>query len=227
VELLGPIAGGCVNEMRGGGKCGAGALGGLRAQWGNDLVNQASSAGADYLSGASSIQAAWPSDNSTDNSHNSDDGGDGLGTNSSENRTVLAVAPGTVEKVGWQDPNNHDKGFGFRIRIKTDAGETWIYGHMEPPTMVSEGQQIQRDQIIGNYAAPTNGNSSGPHLHIELRDKYNKPVWGRNEAPDEWDYIKYPSPISGGRITSKPASRRSITTVNGSQSRPHGGFDWR
>ena len=56
-ELFGPIVGGCVNAVRGGGKCGEGAFSGLRNKWGNDLTNQAVSAGIDYLNEGKKIIA--------------------------------------------------------------------------------------------------------------------------------------------------------------------------
>ena len=134
------------------------------------------------------------------------------------NRMVFSVANGVVSEIGWQDPKNHGNGFGFRMRIATiDGQQSWIYAHLEPDSIqVYQSQVVLQGDYIGDYASPANGNSSGPHLHLELRNKSNTPVLNQGNV----------NPIPGGHMTSDIQINRVLTTNNGTQARPHNGTDW-
>jgi murein DD-endopeptidase MepM/ murein hydrolase activator NlpD len=73
---------------------------------------------------------------------------------------VLAVADGKIETANW------GKSYGTQAVQKVDSG--WvIYAHLskldvKPKDIVVKGQQIG---LSGNT-----GNSSGPHLHFEMRN---------------------------------------------------------
>jgi RHS repeat-associated protein len=103
---------------------------------------------------------------------------------------INAVRAGTVSRVGWENPNNHAQGFGYRIYITTDDGSVDIYAHMDPSTTPCEGTQVQAGDYVGDYATPTNGHSSGPHLHYERRDAQGHSVNPGNVEP-----------IPGGTVT--------------------------
>ena len=80
---------------------------------------------------------------------------------------ILASESGTVTKAGW-DPS----GYGYCVFIKHPDGNTSIYAHMAAPLPVHVGEKVKRSQVIG-YSAST-GNSTGPHLHFEVRGPNNK-----------------------------------------------------
>ena len=61
-------------------------------------------------------------------------------------------------------------GYGNHMIIVHDNGYTTLYGHMSS-FAVSSGQVVGRGQVIG-YEGST-GNSSGPHLHFEIRVNNN------------------------------------------------------
>jgi murein DD-endopeptidase MepM/ murein hydrolase activator NlpD len=73
---------------------------------------------------------------------------------------IIAVADGKIESANW------GKSYGIQAVQKVDGG--WvIYAHLskldvKPGDKVTKGQQIG---LSGNT-----GNSSGPHLHFEMRD---------------------------------------------------------
>lgn len=80
---------------------------------------------------------------------------------------VMSVKSGEVTWAGWQ--NN---GYGNCVEIKHtgDNGEIFytFYAHMRNESIcVSEGQQVQEGQIIGTQGST--GNSTGDHLHFEIR----------------------------------------------------------
>ena len=74
---------------------------------------------------------------------------------------VFAAGGGTVIFSGWND-------FGYGNTVAIAHGTTFsIYAHLSS-TAVSCGQQVGSLQTIG-YIGST-GNSSGPHLHFEIRN---------------------------------------------------------
>ena len=75
---------------------------------------------------------------------------------------VRAVDNGIVVKSGYSTV-----GYGGRIIIDHQIDYTTHYAHLTQ-ALVEEGDVVQKGQIIG-YVGST-GNSTGPHLHFELRD---------------------------------------------------------
>jgi len=84
---------------------------------------------------------------------------------------VLAVADGKIENANW------GKSYGKQVIEKVQGG--WvIYAHLNA-VRVKPGQLVKRGQIIGESGST--GNSTGPHLHFELRDKIR---WTGGKALD-------------------------------------------
>lgn len=79
---------------------------------------------------------------------------------------VFATGAGVVERA------TDVRGYGNMIEINHHFGFQTIYGHLKR-IIVHEGEKVHRGQLIG-YSGST-GNSTGPHLHYEIR-KNNKPV---------------------------------------------------
>lgn len=83
---------------------------------------------------------------------------------------VYAAAAGEVFKSRYyiQDDRGggHSDGYGNYVMI--DHGDYYtLYGHLKYKQVVLAGQTVSQGQLIG-YTAST-GNSSGPHLHFEVR----------------------------------------------------------
>ena len=77
--------------------------------------------------------------------------------------TVRASKAGTVTTAlnyGW------NYGYGRTVVINHGYGQITRYAHMSNVT-VAAGQYVKQGQVIG-YSGNT-GNSSGPHLHFEIR----------------------------------------------------------
>ena len=75
-------------------------------------------------------------------------------------KAIYASASGTVIKAGWSG------GYGIMVKIRHSNGyETW-YAHMSSK-LVSVGDKVTQGQQIGRIGST--GNSTGPHLHFELR----------------------------------------------------------
>lgn len=82
---------------------------------------------------------------------------------------VLASAAGSVFYTGWRNG-----GYGYCVFIKHPDGMVSIYEHLLQDIPVQVGQQVAQGQVIG-WSGST-GNSTGPHLHFEIRDQNGKAV---------------------------------------------------
>jgi murein DD-endopeptidase MepM/ murein hydrolase activator NlpD len=74
---------------------------------------------------------------------------------------VLAVADGVIDKATW------GRSYGTQLVQKLDGG-WFIYAHLSS-TLVKPGDKVKAGQVIAKSG--NTGNSTGPHLHVELRTK--------------------------------------------------------
>lgn len=79
---------------------------------------------------------------------------------------LFAVTDGTTESTSYDAA-----GFGTYAKIRADGGEELFYGHMDRK-LHSGGTRVKAGDLIG-YSGNT-GNSTGPHLHFEVRKNGNK-----------------------------------------------------
>lgn len=78
-----------------------------------------------------------------------------------DNRSrILAVQNGRVTQSGW------NSGYGNSVTIVTSDGYTVLYGHLSQCN-VSVGDTVTAGQTVGLEGST--GNSTGPHLHFEVR----------------------------------------------------------
>ena len=78
-----------------------------------------------------------------------------------EGTEVLAVADGKIEAANW------GKAYGTQLVQKLDGG-FFIYAHLSK-TLVKPGDKVTAGQVIAKSG--NTGNSTGAHLHVELRTK--------------------------------------------------------
>ena len=91
---------------------------------------------------------------------------------------IMSVQDGEVTYSGWQG------GYGNCVEIKhiDEQGNAFytFYAHMRDNSLqVTKGQQVVTGQIIGTQGST--GNSTGDHLHFEIRTGSNK--YAINPAP--------------------------------------------
>jgi murein DD-endopeptidase MepM/ murein hydrolase activator NlpD len=73
---------------------------------------------------------------------------------------IIAVADGKIENASW------GSAYGTQLVQKVEGG--WvIYAHLSK-TLVKAGDKVVKGQHIGESG--NTGNSSGPHLHFEMRN---------------------------------------------------------
>ncbi|MFE5733715.1 peptidoglycan DD-metalloendopeptidase family protein [Streptomyces sp. NPDC056528] len=89
----------------------------------------------------------------------------------SSGTTVRAVGAGTVVSAGWSGS------YGNEVVIKHEDGNYSQYAHLSSLS-VSAGQSVDGGQQIG--LSGSTGNSTGPHLHFEIR---TTPSYGSDIDP--------------------------------------------
>lgn len=97
--------------------------------------------------------------------HNGSDFAGKIGT------PVLAAAGGTVRVA---KSSGYNFGYGNYIIITHANGSETVYAHLSR-VFVSQGQTVGQSTQIG--AIGSSGNSTGPHLHFEIRGAYNPWAW--------------------------------------------------
>ncbi len=75
---------------------------------------------------------------------------------------ILAADTGKVLKAGWSD-----NGYGYRVAIDHGIDYVTLYAHLSE-YYVKPGDIVKKGDAIG--AVGSTGNSTGPHLHFEIRD---------------------------------------------------------
>jgi murein DD-endopeptidase MepM/ murein hydrolase activator NlpD len=73
---------------------------------------------------------------------------------------IYATADGVVGKAAWFG------GYGLYVQLEHGNDLETRYGHMSRLN-VAEGQTVHKGDILGYVG--TTGNSTGPHLHYEVR----------------------------------------------------------
>jgi len=94
---------------------------------------------------------------------------------------VLAVAEGVITKANW--------GKAYGIQIVQEIGlhskkQYPIYAHLSK-ILVKPGDKVIKGQHIAESG--NTGNSTGPHLHFEVR---NKPRWSDGEPVDPKEILE-------------------------------------
>ncbi len=92
-------------------------------------------------------------------------------------QNVYASRAGTVLKAEYYS----NTGYGHYVILDHGDGFTTVYGHCSK-VLVQEGQYVNQGDVIAKVGST--GNSTGPHLHFEVR--YN------NEKKNPLNYVKVP-----------------------------------
>jgi len=136
----------------------------------------------------------------------------GQNETATQRNRVYAVADGEVFRADYQNPNDPNSGLGYRVSIRDENGY-YQYGHMDPDSLnIQVGDTVRRGDFIGEYADPTNGRSSAPHVHIERR------LWSNPRVTVDPGNI---SPLGSTGV--RTARWQGIDSMHRT---PHQGVDW-
>jgi murein DD-endopeptidase MepM/ murein hydrolase activator NlpD len=89
-------------------------------------------------------------------------GHSGLDITAPQGTPVVSAAAGVVVSR-----NSSGAAYGYHVVVKHPSGVYTLYAHLSAIT-VSVGQSVAAGQQVGNVGST--GNSSGPHLHFEVRN---------------------------------------------------------
>jgi murein DD-endopeptidase MepM/ murein hydrolase activator NlpD len=106
---------------------------------------------------------------------------------------VLAVADGKIEKASW------GASYGTQLVQKVDGG-WFIYAHLSK-ALVKPGDKVSEGQVIAKSG--NTGNSTGPHLHAELRDNIR---WSAGKDLDPAKLIGTKKASVTKKVTAKVAA---------------------
>ena len=96
---------------------------------------------------------------------------------------VYAAAEGVVLAANWSNG-----GLGNYVCIQHSGGLRTLYGHGNGKFYVKPGDVVKKGQLI--MLSGNTGNSSGPHLHFEVRvSPYNWSYWGNDSRRDPRNYL--------------------------------------
>ena len=96
---------------------------------------------------------------------------------------VYAAAEGVVLAANWSNG-----GLGNYVCIQHSGGMRTLYGHGNGTFYVKPGDVVKKGQLI--MLSGNTGNSSGPHLHFEVRvSPYNWSYWGNDSRRDPRNYL--------------------------------------
>ena len=118
-----------------------------------------------------------------------------------DNDTIYGTCDGTVYKIGV------DKSYGNYITVKAPDGKFHWFCHLSKVTC-SVGQKISRTTKIGVMG--NTGNSTGKHLHFEIRNSSNKYA----DTSDPASYMGIPNKTGTYNSSNYQISNTSETNSN-------------
>lgn len=130
-----------------------------------------------------------------------------------DNRALVSPANGVVQKNDY-----NPTGYGYYVIITTDEGMSILMAHLKEKSALKVGAKIKAGDAVGTMGST--GNSTGPHLHIEI---VNAKTWAYNtKLLDPNDYIDWNDTSSTGTATTAPAESfpKAVDWKNGSTEEP-------
>ena len=117
----------------------------------------------------------------------------------SDNTNISSSCDGTVYKTGW------DNSYGNYIVVKNSDGKYHWFCHLSKIN-VSKGNKVTRTSVIGIMGST--GNSTGRHLHFEIRNTSNK--YGDTSNPA--DYMGIPNKVGNYNSSNYQIGNTSSST---------------
>jgi murein DD-endopeptidase MepM/ murein hydrolase activator NlpD len=106
---------------------------------------------------------------------------------------IVAVADGKIENASW------GASYGTQLVQKVEGG--WvIYAHLSK-ALVKAGDKVKEGQVIAHSG--NTGNSSGPHLHFEMRNNIR---WSAGKDLDPSALIGSKKPSVAKKVATKVAA---------------------
>lgn len=132
---------------------------------------------------------------------------------------VVAPTRGTVTDIKYQP-----EGYGLNVRLQTESGLTIILAHLQAAVKdLFVGQQVEAGQVVGLLGST--GHSTGPHLHLEVRqpgyavDRFIPNTSSGIGAIDPMQFLSGTTSVAASRTTPStstytyaPTTRTTVAT---------------
>ena len=127
----------------------------------------------------------------------------------SETPEITAYDDGEViftQVITTTNKSTGTAGMGTAIAIRHSGNIITRYQHIKS-LKVKKGDKVKKNQPIAIFSRPTNGNSTGPHLHFDI-SLPNKPTcdYIKGSFCGETRYYVDPKPYLTKKTTSKPTA---------------------
>lgn len=124
--------------------------------------------------------------------------GQGVGvTNVIAVKSGVVVYPSAKSKLDCKNSDKSCSSYGNYVVIQHSDGNYTLYGHLhENSITVKEGDTVEQGQVIAKVG--NSGNSTGPHLHFEIRVGENK----TDSRDNPLDYVDKDIPRSNNSSSS-------------------------
>lgn len=99
---------------------------------------------------------------------------------------VVAAAPGHVERL-----SDSPGAYGITASIRSHDGRwVYFYAHLQGyPPGLSQGQRVERGQVIGRVGSTGSASPRGPHLHFEIRRVSEEQPGSQGTAVDPYPLL--------------------------------------
>jgi len=136
--------------------------------------------------------------------------------------SVYSVCDGVVDGKGYEP-----QGFGKYVRLRWRWNGHWVwfyYAHLSRHDFLNVGDSVRVGQLVG--LAGSTGNSTGPHLHFEIRENTPDPGRHRNRRnPELWFAMRGMGAIYG-RVPDDPGGTRLDVTPDPKPRPPYVNYGW-
>lgn len=150
------------------------------------------------LNGATFAFQAWPTTQKYitqrfgDNPENYEKfglpGHEGIDISAPFGTPYYAVAPGTVIWASDQRRSGGPSAYGWHVIVQHAAGYSTLYAHAAAGSLAVVGTAVSAGDVVG--ISGNTGNSSGPHLHLTLKQEgYQLPGWPAGYM-DPWPFLE-------------------------------------
>ncbi|MEE9431731.1 MAG: peptidoglycan DD-metalloendopeptidase family protein [Melioribacteraceae bacterium] len=144
--------------------------------------------------------------------------------------TVYSASNGTIEFVGYDSNNTtggyEPNGFGNYLRIKSRWNEKDIfiyYAHLTKPLKKNGDEVVEGEPIA---VSGNTGNSTGPHLHFEIREETSYWKAEKNRRNPELWFAKEGMGAIYGRVPNATDNTKINITPDPKPRPPYTTFEW-
>ncbi|NOZ56725.1 MAG: M23 family metallopeptidase, partial [Calditrichaeota bacterium] len=136
--------------------------------------------------------------------------------------SVFSVCDGIVDGKGYEP-----SGFGKYVRLRWRWNGRWVwfyYAHLSRHDFLDVGDSVRVGTLVG--LAGSTGNSTGPHLHFEIRENTPDPGRHRNRRNPELWFAMHGLGAIYGHVPDDPGGTRLNVVPDPKPRPPYVNYGW-